>query len=84
MTLANGRNHCTTCGKDVCGACYVARERVCRYCFGTTLDLDAESDAPATAETQTGPLPQKKGKGCLGIVLLFIGLVVLAFVMRRA
>jgi len=84
MTAATGRNRCNTCGRDVCGACYVVRERACRYCFGTTLDLDAESSAHGSAGTRTGLKPQKKGKGCLGIVLLLIGLLVLPFVMLRA
>ncbi len=77
-----GRNHCNTCGKDVCRACYVTLERKCRYCFGTTLDLDAAESAPETAGSRTGLELQKK-KGCLGGILLFIGVLLVALVLLR-
>ena len=77
VTIGLGQNHCNTCGRNVCGACFVARERSCRYCFGTTLDLDTPDGAQATAGPGSA-LPAKKSQGCLGVVLVFIGMLALA------
>lgn len=74
---AVGYNHCNTCGRNVCRACYVARERLCRYCFGTTLDLNEGADANATAKPQP-ELQLPKKQGCLGVVLLIVGVLALA------
>jgi hypothetical protein len=56
---------------------------VCRYCFGTTLDLGAEGSASGRTEKPTGLELQKK-KGCLGGIILFIGVLLLALVLLVA
>jgi len=77
VTTGLGQNNCRTCGRNACGACYVARERVCRLCFGTTLDLNEGADARANARPEP-ELQLAKKKGCLGVVLVFVGMLALA------